>query len=101
MATFTSNPQSTDGHGQAVGVEPLVIRNVPCALRPLTGREAEQARQMEASVSHVAEIGTGGYEITPYMTMTIGSTVFDIESAVVVDPIMPKWTIRCVERVAL
>ena len=100
-ATFTERPQSTDGAGQAVGVGPVVIRDVPCALRALSAKEAEQSRQMEASITHIAEIGTGSYEITPYMTMTIAGKTFDIESVVFPDYSAEVLQIRAVERVGL
>lgn len=98
-AVFSDRPKATDGLGQAVGVEQVVLR-CPCVLRDLTAREATIAREREVIFTHVAEIfGRNKDDISPYMTLHINGRPYGIADIVQPDYSIPRVLVRIVEGV--
>ncbi len=51
--TVMLDPESLDDHGQPRGADSAYIKDVPCSIETLSGREAEIARQQYAQADYL------------------------------------------------
>lgn len=72
-------PDATDDHGQAVGLDTVYIKDVPCSIETLSGRESEIARQQYAEATHLVKCyGDPARPIREHMRLRFGARLIEI-----------------------
>lgn len=92
-------PQGQDKHGEPQGTPTLVIKQWPCAVKPLAGNELVQARQLVAEATHEVK----GYidpkrQITTEYYLQFGARRLDIADVQDVDERGMEYRLLCGER---
>jgi len=68
-------------------------------IRPLSGRELDIARQVNAQITHEVEMRYPSVSLTPKMRVVFDSRTFEIDSVITPNEIHKNVVARCVEAV--
>jgi len=96
--TFHQYFETQDTTGHAIKTyTPLATRSV--SIEPLSGRELEVARQVNAEITHKVEMRYLA-NLSPRLRFLFGSRVFEILSILNIEEKKKQLTLLCVERAA-